>query len=434
MRLALVLLLVTDAQAALRVGLPRVMTPRMCSTEPAGTPIVNRETLARIQSELYRAEDSDREVLVREQSDLIRSLLGEISAALTEAPDSPGGGSGAHADLAEEVGMIPDMMPTADVDASLNAVVAPHLPVLLGASFPMAARDVLGTLRSEDERTALLSLSRFVMGVQAEVGVALQELQWRQQQKLRELCDASTDGGTERLAELAQAMRDELDTDFCNYLNYAIEQEEERIRTEGATPFEPPLPPYAGGGVSSLPPGMREELEEEERQARMDAAQMGQQLEPMPERRSLPGSGGDGGGGGGGAGTVSPRQSDAWSRLVEGVEMPWGGAPATNGGEGGSGNELPEATAGQAPGDAAAAADEEEMQLAPVPEAPPPVAASQAAVPSGLAAVQSGGQLAGNGAIRSPVEGQQWLLVLRLVRQGVYSMLAKDYQVRSTAP
>lgn len=114
--------------------------------------------------------------------------------------------------------------------------------------------------------------------------------------------------------------------------------------------------------------------------------------------------------------------------------MPWGGAPATNGGEGGSGNELPEATAGQAPGDAAAAADEEEMQLAPVPEAPPPVAASQAAVPSGLAAVQSGGQLAGNGAIRSPVEGQQWLLVLRLVRQGVYSMLAKDYQVRSTAP
>ena len=31
------------------------------------------------------------------------------------------------------------------------------------------------------------------------------------------------------LAEYALAMKDDLDTDFCNYLNYAIEQEAKRL-------------------------------------------------------------------------------------------------------------------------------------------------------------------------------------------------------------
>lgn len=40
--------------------------------------------------------------------------------------------------------------------------------------------------------------------------------------------------------ETAKAMRDDLDTDFCNYLNFAIEQEETRLREVGllnAFPF-----------------------------------------------------------------------------------------------------------------------------------------------------------------------------------------------------
>ena len=274
MRPTFILLLLAGTRAALRVGFARAPVLLMCS--PSEEPIVNRETLARIQSELYRTEETDREALVREQSDLIRSLLSDISAALPETKVDMGGdavvnGERTDADVvglpAEEAGIS-----LAEIDGSLNAVVGPHLPVLLGASFPMAARDVLVQLRSEEERTALLALSRFVMGVQAEVGGALQELQWRQQQKLRELCDAASEGGTERLIELAEAMRDELDTDFCNYLNYAIEQEEVKLQASGAKPFEPPLPPYAGGGAASLPPEYQKELEEEEQAARLEAA------------------------------------------------------------------------------------------------------------------------------------------------------------------
>ena len=69
--------------------------------------------------------------------------------------------------------------------------------------------------------------------------------------QVRELCEAAKDGGTERLAEYAEAMREDLDTDFCNYLNYAIEQEEVRLRAAGRTPFVP-APVVPGGTTNSF--------------------------------------------------------------------------------------------------------------------------------------------------------------------------------------
>ena len=224
-------------------------------------PIVSKETLERVKMELWRTSETDAAQLVAEQRDVIRRLLGELSAAgvaPSSTASSPGGGG--------------------DAERRMNELVAADLPVLLGRSFPLAAREVLGTVTTEAERGALLALSRFVMGVQVEIGDALSDLQWRQQRKLRELCDASLDGGTIACMELAEAMKDqgELDTDFCNYLNFAIEQEEGRLAKEGQTPFAAPPIAYGGAaaspsavgtarGSAALAAAMEEEMEEQER-------------------------------------------------------------------------------------------------------------------------------------------------------------------------
>ena len=49
--------------------------------------------------------------------------------------------------------------------------------------------------------------------------------------------------------EVAVLMKEDLDTDFCNYVNYAIEQEELRLRAAG---MEPAVGP--GGPVGDGPP------------------------------------------------------------------------------------------------------------------------------------------------------------------------------------
>jgi hypothetical protein len=69
----------------------------------------------------------------------------------------------------------------------------------------LAVRTALVSVRTVGARDALLALSEYVLGAQQEVADALSDLQWRQQQKLRELCDAALDGGTDRCVELAQA-------------------------------------------------------------------------------------------------------------------------------------------------------------------------------------------------------------------------------------
>jgi len=155
---------------------------QMCTT-PA--PIITAETISKIKSELWRVE-GDAEGIVAEQSELISTLIGQIEK-------------------------LPASATPAKPSSELNELLAPHLPLLLSHSFPLATRNVLqgGIITTEGKRAALLTLSEFVVGAQQEVADALSDLQWRQQQKLRELCDAALEGGTEACIELATAMKDE---------------------------------------------------------------------------------------------------------------------------------------------------------------------------------------------------------------------------------
>ena len=153
---------------------------------------IQPETLSQIKDDLMRVDQSqlDAAGVVREQSELIVTLLDKIEALSVASSDR---------------------------SKAMNDIVAPHLPLLLGTSFPLAARAVLekGHIRTEGQRGALLALSEYVVEVQTELANSLGELEWRQAQKLRELCDAAIEGGNERLVEMAGAMKAELDTDFC---------------------------------------------------------------------------------------------------------------------------------------------------------------------------------------------------------------------------
>jgi hypothetical protein len=364
---------------------------RMCDA-----PLVSQDMIATVKSELWRATKTDPMELVPEQRKLISSLLGSVEEVLQEQT----GEKAARTD-------------------ALNRIVAPHLPLLLGRSFPLAAREVLTSIETEGKRTALLALAEFVTGVQEEVGDALGELQWRQQQKLRELCDAAMDGGTERCAELAQAMRDELDTDFCNYLNFAIEQEETKLKQEGAEPFE--LPPAIYGAPAPI------ELLEEEREAQQEAL---------------------GAAGGAAALGASSESANAWRRVVDGVEEPSALERAQNGAQlPASGDDASGVAGGaiwegdddddlDAPGAIGAGGTPSGWQS--IREEDPGLRLARSA---GMGSSADGGGAGGigvsgheGGGLAQPSEGQseparqQWLMVLRLVRQGVYQMLAKDYR------
>ena len=374
---------------------PRGAPPvRLCEE-----PVVNRETLSRVQADLYRTSDAaiaDPAKLIQEQTQLIKSLIGKI----IEDPEGPS--------KVSEMG-----------EAVLNRLVAPELPLLLGRSFPLAARSALGSIKTEEERTALLALSQFVLGVQQEVSEALVELQWRQQQKLRELCDAATEGGTERVLELAEAMREELDTDFCNFLNFAIEEEEKRLEASGQVPFEAPPQIYGGAAPSAA-------ALEEERQEQLEvAARSGDYsaLQGSSEGPSLPGGGPPEEQSG-----VSERQADAWRRIVDGVETPWDAG-------GGMGSDAVSAEVDRADQGGWKLITDEDVGLGMVSSdadgAASAAVGSNELTPSGSSiSTPSDGEGAtanGSGSADTAAE-QQWLLVLRLVRRGVYNLLAKDYQ------
>ena len=409
-------LAVAGASRPTAARLPRctrssVSLSTMCAGERStyAAPLVTRETLERVRAELWQQQV--KESPVEEQQKLISKLLSPLEAVLEQQQRSSD-------------------------KAPLNEVLAPHLPVLLGRSFPLAARGVLSTIRTQGERAALLALSEYVTDAQREIADALEELQWRQQQKLRELCDAATDGGTERVLELAQAMKAELDTDFCNYLNMAIEQEETRLKAAGTRPFVPPS--IVGGRVPAA-------LLAEERQAQAQAAAASRALAGSDE--------GDTDG--------DASSGPQWQEIVDGAVRPWGAlklpAKATP-------NTTPELAAAVAaaaatptPPLAAAKEDEwaddedeeqgeeaEEAARVPrgagwrieerpppswlkdgVPQQPPqPQQAAATAAPSASSSLDD----AGPAAVAREVQEQQWLLVLRLVRQGIYAMLAKDYE------
>ena len=420
-------LAVAGASRPTAARLPRctrsgVSLSTMCAGERPtyAAPLVTRETLERVRAELWQQQV--KESPVEEQQKLISKLLSPLEAVLEQQQRSSD-------------------------KAPLNEVLAPHLPVLLGRSFPLAARGVLSTIRTQGERAALLALSEYVTDAQREIADALEELQWRQQQKLRELCDAATDGGTERVLELAQAMKAELDTDFCNYLNMAIEQEETRLKAAGMRPFVPPS--IVGGRVPAA-------LLAEERQAQAQAAAASRALTGSDE--------GDTDG--------DASSGPQWQEIVNGAVRPWGvlklPAKATPNTTPSLAAAVAAAAATPTPPLAAAkedewaddededkALDEERGEEAEktardprgagagwrIEERPPPswlqdgvpqqpqqpqpqqAAAAAAAAPSASSSLDDDGPAA----VAREVQEQQWLLVLRLVRQGIYAMLAKDY-------
>jgi len=289
--------------------------------------IVDESLLAQVKQEIWRTSsaDADVEALAREQAETVDTVVEKLELLLKTAAKARSEG-------------MPDEQQPMSVARSLtremlDAVIAPHLPLLMLRGYPVAARAALSRVRSSGEQTALLLLTQYMGGVYEEMSDKLGDLQWQQLQKLRELCDAAADGGTEQLMETAVLMKAELDTDFCNYINYAIEQEEVRLREAGYQPVTDPS----------------RALEAADKQAQLQAA----------------------------AGTTAEEEEKS---LAE--------AEAEAVAEAAERADVSKAAAARA---AAAVAEVKKRSVGELPE-------------------------------------QRWLMVLRVVRQGVYALLAKDYE------
>ena len=119
----------------------------------------------------------------------------------------------------------------------MDEILAPRLPLLMMPNFISLAREHLANLRSPIEQQALFEINVYLLGVYEQIADDAVDLEWLQLNKLRELCDAAAEGGNEALIASAQAMREELDETFCNFLNEAIEKEEARLRASGIEPI-----------------------------------------------------------------------------------------------------------------------------------------------------------------------------------------------------
>ena len=303
--------------------------PLAASADALDAPlIVDEALLAQVKQEIWRTSsaDADVEALAREQAETVGTVVEKLELLLKTAA------------RARSEGM-PDAQQPMSIARSLtremlDAVIAPHLPLLMLRGYPAAARAALSRVRSSGQQAALLLLTQYMSGVYEEMSDKLGDLQWQQLQKLRELCDAAAEGGTEQLMETAVLMKAELDTDFCNFINYAIEAEEQRLREAGYEPVGDPT----------------RALEAADKQAQLEAA----------------------------AGTAATATE----------EKPLAQAEAEAEAEAAERADAAKAAAARA---AAAVADVKKRSVAELPE-------------------------------------QRWLMVLRVVRQGVYALLAKDYE------
>ena len=166
--------------------------------------------------------------LMRAQAQAITTSVGELTGLLREAGDDAAA------------------LDTAELDRRL----ATQLPLLMRPEFPGLMRQALGQVTTPVQQRALLELNQYVIGAVEQLADSAVDLQWQQLNKLRELCDAAMDGGSEMLKAgcaggpgrerggahsragrsacqaTAEAMRGELDADFCNCLNCALEEEE----------------------------------------------------------------------------------------------------------------------------------------------------------------------------------------------------------------
>lgn len=293
--------------------------PVLCvdSDRPANAgglvPVVDAALVDAVKGDLWRTASADPSIDLRgEQTQAMATVLGRLVRVVDEA-EAAAAASGRKR---------PEGSQPALSQQALDAAIAPQLPLLMLRGFTAMVREALTEVSTPSQLRAVQELNNYMVGVYGQMGDALGDLEWKQQQKLRELCEAAMEGGTEALLETAEAMRADLDADFCNYLNYAIEQEELRLSGLGVAIVGGPMSPALKGG---------------------------------PAQAALRGS--------------APSA------------LPQPAAPASGRGSGASGEAV--RSDGLEPSD-------EERASAELPE-------------------------------------QRWLLALRLVRQGTYSMLAKEY-------
>ena len=362
--------------------------PRACDPTATSKPIMDAAMLASVKADLQRVDQgtADAAAIVKEQSTRIASLISQLEERLDQAPSSSLDG-------------------TTDGDtAVLHDIVAPHLPLLLGRSFPVAARDALaaGAVRTEGQRGALLALSQYVMGAQQEIADALGTLEWQQAQKVRDLCDAAVEGGTERLIEMATAMKPELDTNFCNYLATAIEAEEARLAKKGLRPFVAPPQVYGSLSAAALSEGTPAAVGAGGAAAALPGAGGSMRVRPAgttPTARADRAQHD--------AAETESASASVWRRIVDDDE------------------EFEE--------------EEEEVVASSLSSAAPSssslayssYASADGFIPVEARPVEPADEAAddvdGGGAEGGSAEEQQWLLVLRVVRRGVYDLLARDY-------
>ena len=369
---AMLLLATTTAWTPARLAAPSIFTgrrtsfPVVCSAPSDDAPLanltppsdltppeVNDELIEQVRAMVWRtAEPSLASELREEQRGAFVTTLRRL-VAMHEAQEA------AAVDEEEAAAALGQ--------AELDAAIAPQLPLLMMRGFPTLVRTALSQVKTPAQQRALLAMNTYMVGLYTEVADKIGDLQWQQLNKLRELCDAAMDGGTPRkfsarnsrrailgaqfsrrishtrraplplpgteaLADAAEAMGDALDTDFVNYLNAAVDEEERRLVKSGIRPERiggPILPELVGSAIEGANDG----------QEVVEGAAAIESLPPPP-------------------------------------------APAA------AASRLPEP--GARPGDDALAERKD-----------------------------------GDG---GPLAAQRWLLVLRLVRQGVYATLARDYE------
>ncbi|KAL1508291.1 hypothetical protein AB1Y20_004403 [Prymnesium parvum] len=229
MALALCLCTAPPPPGAAAYALPFLSAPRASRTAhrapyacaggaaPSPSPLVDAALIETVRRDIWRTSGADTAArLVGEQTEAMSTVLTTL-ARLEEERAARG-----------ERLSPPDEM--------LHRVIAPHLPLLLLRGFPSLLREALAETRSSSQLAAVRQLNDYMIGVVRQMEDSIGDMQWKQQEKLRDLCAAAMEGGTEQLLEMAEAMRDELNEDFCNYLNYAIEQEETRLKAQGVEP------------------------------------------------------------------------------------------------------------------------------------------------------------------------------------------------------
>ena len=156
-------------------------------------PKVDEALLAQVKQDIWRTSTaSDASALAREQTEAVETVLAKVEALISKVAAADGA-SGAPADSAPQLAALL-------TEDSLNAVIAPHLPLLTMRGYPEAARSALSKVRTVEQQAALFTLTQYMSGVYEEMAKKLGDLQWQQLNKLRELCESNATAAHRRVS------------------------------------------------------------------------------------------------------------------------------------------------------------------------------------------------------------------------------------------